>query len=72
MLLPSAAFPYNCLAHAHLRVPAAASSRAPSAPLRLFYAMLARDGRPNRHSFSSLLKSASASGSVAAVGALHA
>ncbi|KAG0521754.1 hypothetical protein BDA96_08G188500 [Sorghum bicolor] len=65
----SAAFPYNCLAHAHLRVPAASS---PPAPLRLFSAMLARGGRPNRHTFPSLLKSASASGSAAAAGALHA
>ncbi|RCV19528.1 hypothetical protein SETIT_3G392900v2 [Setaria italica] len=66
------AFPYNCLAHAHLRVPSASSSSPPSAPLRLFSAMLARGARPNRHSFPSLLKSASASGSAAAAGALHA
>ncbi|RLN29541.1 hypothetical protein C2845_PM05G01730 [Panicum miliaceum] len=68
-----AAFPYNCLAHAHLRLSAASSSASPpSAPLRLFSAMLARGARPNRHSFPSLLKSASASGSAAAAGALHA
>ncbi|KAF8655702.1 hypothetical protein HU200_061024 [Digitaria exilis] len=62
------AFPYNCLAHAHLRLSAAASPASPpSAPLRLFTAMLARGARPNRHSFPSLLKSASASGSAAAL-----
>nr|CAB3466516.1 unnamed protein product [Digitaria exilis] len=62
------AFPYNCLAHAHLRLSATASpSSPPSAPLRLFTAMLARGARPNRHSFPSLLKSASASGSAAAL-----
>ncbi|XP_020406455.2 putative pentatricopeptide repeat-containing protein At1g10330 isoform X1 [Zea mays] len=64
----AAAFPYNCLAHAHRRVPAASSSRPPSAPLRLFCAMLARGARPNCHSFPSLLMSASAS----AAAALHA
>ncbi|OEL35671.1 putative pentatricopeptide repeat-containing protein [Dichanthelium oligosanthes] len=73
-LAAASAFPYNCLAHAHLRLSAAASSSAspPSAPLRLFAAMLARGARPNRHSFPSLLKSASASGSASAAGALHA
>ncbi|XP_062203498.1 putative pentatricopeptide repeat-containing protein At1g10330 [Phragmites australis] len=65
------AFPYNCLAHAHLRVPAASSS-SPSAPLRLFSSMLARGARPNGHSFPSLLKSASALGSGATAAALHA
>ena len=65
------AFPYNCLAHAHLRAPAAStSSSPPSAPLRLFSAMLARGARPNRHTFPSLLRSAASSGSVAL--ALHA
>ncbi|CAN6352390.1 unnamed protein product [Urochloa humidicola] len=69
----AAAFPYNCLAHAHHRLSAAPSSSSPpSAPLRLFAAMLAAGARPNRHSFPTLLKSASASGSAAAAGALHA
>ncbi|KAL6847200.1 hypothetical protein ACP4OV_023053 [Aristida adscensionis] len=63
-----AAFPYNCLAHAHLRVPTASS---PFAPLRLFSAMLARGARPNAHTFPSLLKSAAAAGSGAAAAALH-
>ncbi|CAL4905082.1 unnamed protein product [Urochloa decumbens] len=69
-----AAFPYNCLAHAHLRLSAAASYSvsSPSAPLRLFAAMIAAGARPNRHSFPTLLKSASASGSSTAAGALHA
>ncbi|CAN6329892.1 unnamed protein product [Urochloa humidicola] len=62
------AFPYNCLAHAHLRL----SASPPSAPLRLFAAMLAAGARPNRHSFPSLLKSTSTSGSAATAAALHA
>ncbi|KAJ1266399.1 hypothetical protein BS78_08G148100 [Paspalum vaginatum] len=69
---PAAAFPYNCLTHAHLHCPASSSPDPPPAPLRLFAAMLARGARPNRHSFPTLLKSASASGSAAAAGALHA
>ncbi|KAL6643868.1 hypothetical protein ACP70R_018634 [Stipagrostis hirtigluma subsp. patula] len=67
------AFPYNCLAHAHLRAtPTSSSSSAPCAPLRIFSAMLARGARPNRHSFPTLLKSAAASGSGATAAALHA
>ncbi|CAL5092293.1 unnamed protein product [Urochloa decumbens] len=67
------AFPYNCLAHAHLRLSAAPSSSSPpSAPLRLFSAMLTAGARPNCHSFPTLLKSASASGSASAAAALHA
>ncbi|CAN6357058.1 unnamed protein product [Urochloa humidicola] len=62
------AFPYNCLAHAHLRL----SASPPSAPLRFFAAMLAAGARPNRHSFPTLLKSAPASGSAATAAALHA
>ncbi|KAK3140240.1 hypothetical protein QOZ80_5AG0398010 [Eleusine coracana subsp. coracana] len=67
----TAAFPYNCLAHAHLRVPAASTSTPPPAPLRLFSAMLARGARPNGHTFPSLLKSAAASCPAAAT-SLHA
>ncbi|CAN6343871.1 unnamed protein product [Urochloa humidicola] len=62
------AFPYNCLAHAHLRL----SASPLSAPLRLFSTMLAAGARPNRHSFPTLLKSASTSGSADAAAALHA
>jgi pentatricopeptide repeat protein len=67
-----AAFPYNCLAHAHLRAPAASTSSPPPAPLRLLRAMLARGALPNRHTFPSLLKSAAPSRSAAAAEALHA
>uniref|UniRef100_A0ACD5X3W2 Uncharacterized protein n=1 Tax=Avena sativa TaxID=4498 RepID=A0ACD5X3W2_AVESA len=65
----TAAFPYNCLIHAHLRLPATPSSPL-CAPLRLFSAMLAAGARPNGHTFPSLLRSASASGP--ATTALHA
>uniref|UniRef100_A0A0E0PJX3 Pentatricopeptide n=1 Tax=Oryza rufipogon TaxID=4529 RepID=A0A0E0PJX3_ORYRU len=51
----TAAFPYNCLIHAHLRLRGSASP--PWGPLRIFSAMLARGVRPNRHTFPSLLKS---------------
>ncbi|KAM0901936.1 hypothetical protein ACQ4PT_019627 [Festuca glaucescens] len=63
------AFPYNCLIHAHLRLPST-SSTPPCAPLRLFSAMLAAGARPNGHTFPSLLRSAAASGP--ATTALHA
>ncbi|KAK1646630.1 hypothetical protein QYE76_064435 [Lolium multiflorum] len=65
----TAAFPYNCLIHAHLRLPAT-SPTSLCAPLRLFSAMLAAGARPNGHTFPSLLRSASASGP--ATTALHA
>jgi pentatricopeptide repeat protein len=63
------AFPYNCLIHAHLRLPST-SSNPLCVPLRLFSAMLAAGARPNGHTFPSLLRSVSASGP--ATTALHA
>ncbi|XP_047087862.1 putative pentatricopeptide repeat-containing protein At1g10330 [Lolium rigidum] len=65
----TAAFPYNCLIHAHLRLPSTSSTPL-CAPLRLFSAMLAAGARPNGHTFPSLLRSAAASGP--ATTALHA
>uniref|UniRef100_A0A8I6WGL0 Pentatricopeptide repeat-containing protein n=1 Tax=Hordeum vulgare subsp. vulgare TaxID=112509 RepID=A0A8I6WGL0_HORVV len=57
----AATFPYNCLIHAHLRLPASTINPL-CTPLRLFSAMLAAGARPNGHTFPSLLRSASASG----------
>ncbi|KAI4979045.1 hypothetical protein ZWY2020_015798 [Hordeum vulgare] len=58
---PAATFPYNCLIHAHLRLPASTITPLCNPP-RLFSAMLAARARPNGHTFPSLLRSASASG----------
>ncbi|KAF7043585.1 hypothetical protein CFC21_052919 [Triticum aestivum] len=65
----AATFPYNCLIHAHLRLPASTVTPL-CGPLRLFSTMLAAGARPNGHTFPSLLRSASASGP--ATRALHA